>query len=390
MTASSITQTIEPHGGTLIGRYASAGQFPDLSLDSQPSVSVNAREESDVIMIAEGVYSPLDGFLGSRDYQAVLSQRRLASGLVWTIPVTLAVAREQADRLREGQTVALRNSQGKAVAVIELREKFLYDKQAEAEKVYLTQCDKHPGVQYILKNEDVYLAGPITAIPRTGNGTQHWYTPAQTRAIFAQRGWRRVVGFQTRNPIHRAHEYILKVALEMADGLFVNPLVGETKDGDVPADVRMACYEALLERSFPKDRVLLGVLGAAMRYAGPREAIFHAIMRKNFGCTHFIVGRDHAGVGTYYGTYDAQRIFDEFPPQDIGITPLLFEHTFYCRKCGEMASAKTCSHGPEAHLHLSGTKVREMLARGERPPAEFTRPEVAEILCAAEQRSRQR
>ena len=392
MSPESNHWQIEPHGGKLINRYASQEESGALTLqlDSAPSVALNLREESDVKMIAEGVYSPLTGFLGSADYRSVLRDRRLASGLVWTIPVTLAVSKEEAARLKEGQIVALRDSEGTIVAVLELREKFEYDKQEESERVYLTRCERHPGVQYVEKNEEVYLGGPITALrPTQGtpNSGNHWYAPAQTREVFRSRGWRRVVGFQTRNPIHRAHEYLLKAALEMADGLFVNPLVGETKEGDVPADVRMRCYEALLARAFPKDRVFLGVLGAAMRYAGPREAIFHAIMRKNFGCTHFIVGRDHAGVGNYYGTYDAQRIFDEFKPEEIGITPLFFEHTFYCRACGEMASAKTCPHGDGDRLHLSGTKVRDLLGRGERPPAEFTRPEVADILIAAAQNS---
>ena len=385
MSFSANQNQIAPHGGRLINRYASqeAAAALALQLDSSPSVTLDRREESDIRMIAEGVYSPLTGFLGAADYRSVLHQRRLASGVVWTIPVTLAVSREEADRLKEGRLVALRDSEGEIVAALELREKFEYDRGEEAERVYLTRCEKHPGVQYVLKNEEVYLGGPITALPAQGSQGDHWYTPAQTRNIFHERGWRRIVGFQTRNPIHRAHEYILKGALEIADGLFVNPLVGETKAGDIPAEVRMRCYQALLGRAFPPERVLLGVLGAAMRYAGPREAIFHAIMRKNFGCTHFIVGRDHAGVGNYYGTYDAQRIFDEFKPEEIGITPLFFEHTFYCRACGEMASAKTCPHGEGDRLHLSGTKVRELLGRGERPPVEFTRPEVADILIAA-------
>ena len=385
MSLSANHNQIAPHGGRLINRYASPAEGDALTLlpDSAPSATLNPREQSDVRMIAEGVYSPLIGFMGSADYRSVLRERRLASGLVWTIPVTLAVSREEADRLKEGQLVALRDSEGRLLAGLELREKFEYDRGEEAERVYLTRCEKHPGVQYVLKNEEVYLGGPITALPAQGSQGDHWYTPAQTRNIFQERKWRRIVGFQTRNPIHRAHEYILKTALEIGDGLFVNPLVGETKEGDVPADVRMRCYETLMERAFPKDRVLLGVLGAAMRYAGPREAIFHAIMRKNFGCTHFIVGRDHAGVGNYYGTYDAQRTFDEFKPEEIGITPLFFEHTFYCRACGEMASAKTCPHGEGERLHLSGTKVRELLGRGERPPAEFTRSEVADILIEA-------
>jgi sulfate adenylyltransferase len=317
------------------------------------------------------------------NYERVVTEMRLANGLVWSLPVTLPVEAETAKSLKEGQEIALKEGE-RLVAVMEVAEIYAYDKQKEAEHIYRTSEDKHPGVARLYKQGDYLLGGDIWLVdwPQAAEAEfpEFRHTPAQARRMFAHRGWKRIVGFQTRNPIHRAHEYIQKTALEIVDGLFLHPLVGETKGDDIPADVRMRSYQELLRDYYPADRVVLGVFPAAMRYAGPREAIFHALCRKNYGCTHFIVGRDHAGVGKYYGTYDAQRIFDNFKPDEIGITPLFFEHTFYCKKCGGIVSSKTCPHDPSEHVVLSGTQVRQMLERGEALPAEFTRPEVSRVL----------
>lgn len=378
---------ISPHGGRLIHRVATPEVRAEL-LDraaSLPRLTLGSREISDLEMIADGALSPLEGFMNRADYESVRDHMHLASGLPWSIPITLSATADQAAQFTEGQEIALYNSENEFLAVLHLEEKSPYtqaDKEQEAQKVYRTTEAAHPGVKAVYDMGDVLLAGPITLVNHlTGLPfTDHRRTPAQTRAAFAERGWERVVGFQTRNPVHRAHEYIQKVALEIVDGLMLHPLVGDTKSDDIPADVRMKCYQVLLDNYYPQNRVLLSVFPAAMRYAGPREAIFHAIVRKNYGCTHFIVGRDHAGVGNYYGTYDAQLIFKEFDARALDITPLFFEHTVFCRKCGSMVSPKTCPHGNEHHVFLSGTKVREMLQRGEIPPVEFTRPEVAEIL----------
>jgi sulfate adenylyltransferase len=325
----------------------------------------------------------LTGFLTRDDYQAVVCGAHLAGGLPWSIPVTLAVAPEQAQGL-EGREAALRDASGTVRAVLSVQEVFPYDKQTEAREVYRTTDPSHPGVAALLSQGDLLLGGPVQvlSLPEHADFPERYLTPAQTRQAFSVRGWRTVAGFQTRNPIHRAHEYLLRVALELTDGLLVHPLVGETKSDDIPADVRMRCYTALLDNYFPADRVLLSVNPASMRYAGPREAVFHALIRKNYGCTHFIVGRDHAGVGQYYGTYDAQRYFDEFDAAALGIVPLKFENSFWCRKVGGMATRKTSSSGPEDQISLSGTAVRDLLKRGELPPAEFTRPEVAKELIA--------
>jgi sulfate adenylyltransferase len=322
--------------------------------------------------------------MGKADYSGVVKSMHLANGLPWSLPVIASASPDEAKGL-EGKTVALANPNGELVGVIDVAETFTYDKKEEARLAYRTEEEAHPGVAAVYQQGDVLLGGEVRLFNRTKHADFQEYRrdPKDTRAAFAERGWKTIVGFQTRNPVHRAHEYIQKCALEIVDGLLLHPLVGETQAGDIPADVRMACYEALLEGYYPADRVLLSVMPAAMRYAGPREAIFHAMIRKNYGCSHFIVGRDHAGVGNYYGTYDAQHIFREFKPDELGITPMFFDNSFFCRTCNSMGTAKTCPHDPSNHVSLSGTRVREMLAAGEMPPVEFSRPEVAKILIAS-------
>lgn len=381
----STKEGIAPHGGTLINRIATAEQqeiFLDKA-DYLPRVTLDERAFSDLVMIAIGGFSPLTGFMEQADYDPVVTDMRLANGLPWAVPVTLSVSEEIAAPLTEGSWVRLDDASGRFVGVLELTQKYTYDKVKEAINVYRTDDDKHPGVKVVYNQGLVNLAGPVWLLQRDPHPLFPTYQidPAQSRAMFQEKGWQTVVGFQTRNPIHRAHEYIQKCALETVDGLFLHPLVGATKEDDIPADVRMRCYEIMLEHYFPQDRVILAINPSAMRYAGPREAIFHALIRKNYGCTHFIVGRDHAGVGDYYGTYDAQYIFDEFEPSELGITPMKFEHAFYCTRTGTMATTKTSPSTKEERIHLSGTKVREMLRRGELPPPEFSRPEVAAELA---------
>ena len=380
---------IAPHGGVLVNRIATSEQqqiFLDKA-DFLPRISLDKRATSDLVMIAIGGFSPLTGFMGKADYDPVVADMRLADGLPWAVPVTLSVSGEVAESLEIGGLVRLDDPTGRFIGVLELTEKYAYDKVQEAVNVYRTDEDKHPGVKVVYDQGPINLAGPVWLLQRDPHPLFPTYQidPAESRALFSQKGWKTIVGFQTRNPIHRAHEYIQKCALETVDGLFLHPLVGATKSDDIPADVRMRCYEIMMERYFPSDRVILAINPSAMRYAGPREAIFHALIRKNYGCTHFIVGRDHAGVGDYYGTYDAQYIFDEFGPDELGITPMKFEHAFYCTRTGTMATTKTSPSSTEERIHLSGTKVREMLRRGELPPPEFSRPEVAAELARAMQ-----
>lgn len=384
---SQHSDRIAPHGGILVNRIATLDQRQEFfdKAESLPRVQLSDRSISDLQMIAIGALSPLKGFMNEADYRSVVKQMRLSNGLPWSVPITLSVTEEVAAPLKAGTLVRLDTPAGEFVGLLELAEKYHYSKEEEAINVYRTDDLKHPGVQVVDKSGPVNLAGDVWLLERELDVRfpQYQIDPAKSRMLFTEKGWKTIVGFQTRNPIHRAHEYIQKCALETVDGLFLHPLVGTTKDDDIPADVRMRCYEILLEKYYPKDRVILAINPAAMRYAGPREAIFHALIRKNYGCTHFIVGRDHAGVGDYYGTYDAQYIFDEFEPGELGIVPMKFEHAFYCKLTEQMATTKTSPSTPEQRVHLSGTKVREMLRAGKLPPPQFSRPEVAAELAKA-------
>ena len=378
--------TIPAHGGTLVDLLLppdEAGAAADEAAN-HPKLKLSQRDVADLEMLVTGALSPLTGFMGEKDYRSSIDDMRLADGLPWTIPVTLNVDEDDVKRIGRSESVALQSG-NTVLAILDVTGVYQRDVEAEAQSVYGTLDTAHPGVKAATEAGRFSVAGAVRALhlPKHTTFAKYRMTPAETRQAFRRRGWKRVVGFQTRNPVHRAHEYIQKCALEIVDGLLLHPLVGATKSDDVPADVRMRCYEVLFAEYYPADRAMLSVFPANMRYAGPKEAIFHAICRKNYGCTHFIVGRDHAGVGDYYGTYEAQEMFDRFEPDELGVVPLRFEHTFWCNKCEGMASAKTCPHGEEDRISLSGTKVRDMLRAGEMPPPEFSRPEVARILIDA-------
>ncbi len=379
---------IEPHGGELIEKILTDEEAREARQQAEEltSLELDGRQASDLEMLGIGGFSPLKGFMDSADHEAVVEDMRLSDGTVWPIPITLSVSSEQADYLAIGEKIGLYNQAEDLLGLLTLEEKYTVDKEKRAEAVFGTTDPGHPGVEKTLEMGEVCLAGPVEVLPQSSDRfLEYRLTPRETRDYFAEKDWKSVVGFQTRNPVHRAHEYLLKCGLEIVDGLLLHPLVGDTKSGDVPAEVRMECYETVLENYFPEDRVLLSVMPAKMNYAGPREAILHALIRKNYGCSHFIVGRDHAGVGDYYGTYEAQEIFDEFEAGELGIKPFFFEYAFWCEVCGNIASSKTCPHGSEDQIYLSGTKVREMLREGKGLPEEFSRPEVAAVLKKAYQ-----
>ncbi len=374
---------IEPHGGKLVNRFVSENEKQKKIEQTRHLKKILLDEylTFDLDCIAKGIFSPLEGFMGEEETVSSLETMHIRTSIPWTIPILLDVPSDKADTIEIGEIVALYSADNGLVGTIEVREKFRLDKKYLAEKVYGTTDDNHPGVKRTYGLGDVFVAGPVEVFDKKVIEFEEYnLPPQQTRSLFEERGWKRIVAFQTRNPIHRAHEYLTKCALEICDGLLIHPLMGTTKSDDIPGSVRMECYKALIDNYYPKDHILLSIMPVNMRYAGPKEAIMHAIVRKNYGCTHFIVGRDHAGVGNYYGTYDAQKIFDNFNPEELKITPLFFDHTFYCRACGNMASIKTCPHDARTHVVLSGTKVREMLKNGETLPEEFTRKEVSSVL----------
>jgi len=376
---------IPPHGGKLVNRVldGTAAQTAAKEAASLPSITLSPREAFDLEMIAIGAFSPIAGFMGQKDFTRVCKEMRLADGTVWPIPVVLSPSDDVTAKVNVGQKVALKDDKGRLLGTMTVQEKYPHDKALEIPNVYKTEDEAHPGVKIVKGQGNFCLGGPIDVLTTTHEPEfpDFRLPPAKTREAFAAKGWNTVAAFQTRNPIHRSHEYLTKCALEMTDGLLIHPLVGETKSDDIPAQTRMDCYKTLVDKYYNKDRTMLTVMPLAMRYAGPREAILHTLIRKNYGVTHFIVGRDHAGVGNYYGTYDAQKIFDQFDiPKDIGVTILKFEHTAWCNKCASIVSTKTCPHGPEDKVSPSGTKVRELLKSGQRPPNEFSRPEIADIL----------
>ena len=369
-----------PHGGRLVNRVASGKRRERLVEESMemPRVEVPLELAVEAENIAHGVLSPLEGFMVQEDYLSVLSDMRLSSDVPWSIPITLDVDPEEVVDVGEGDEVAI-TYQGRPIAVMRVEEVYGWDKREHALKVYKTLDPAHPGVEETMRRKELLVGGPIELIGETPNPYEKYTLwPIETRILFREKGWRTIAAFQTRNAPHLGHEYVQKAALTFVDGLFINPLIGRKKRGDFKDEVIISAYEALISNYYPKGSVVLAVLRAEMRYAGPREAIHHAIMRKNFGCTHIIIGRDHAGVGNYYAPYEAWEVFKEFP--DLGITPLFIREAFYCRRCGGMVNEKICPHSDQDRLYISGTRIREVLSRGERPPEYMMRPEVAEAI----------
>ncbi len=377
---------VPPHGGQLKPLLLEGEELKQEKekARSLPSVRITSRESSDLVMMAMGAFSPLDGFMGKEDYICVIENMHMKDGTLWPVPITLSVSGDQAESLQLNSEIALVDEENEELmGSMKVTEKFTYDKNLEAKHVFRTEDEAHPGVAKLLAQKEILLAGPVKAFsegPYPEVYGKYFGRPRETRKLFEEHGWGTVAAFQTRNPIHRSHEYCTKIALEVSDGLLIHPLVGKLKADDIPADIRMKCYEVLMEKYYPRDRVALKVYPMEMRYAGPREAILHAIFRQNYGCSHLIVGRDHAGVGNYYGPFDAQAIFDDIDEDELHLEPLKIDWTFWCHTCDGMASLKTCPHKKEDRVLISGTNLRKMLAEGQMPPKEFSRPEVVRIL----------
>ncbi|NIQ16597.1 MAG: sulfate adenylyltransferase [Candidatus Dadabacteria bacterium] len=375
---------ISPHGGKLINRVAEGKRKSELETKGKKlqKIVIGDWFVSDCEMIAIGGFSPLKGFMDKETVESVIDRLEIPGGLIWSIPIVLPVKDSEGEKVNEKSKIALQDRHNRLIAIMNVSQKFTLDKKSYCKNVYKTTDPDHPGVKTIIDAGNIFIAGDIELVNRPVReniDSSYFLDPLKTREEFSKRGWNKIVAFQTRNPIHRAHEYLIKCAMEPSDGILIHPLVGETKADDIPAEVRMKCYEVLIDNYFNKNKTMLSVLPTAMRYAGPREAVHHMIMRKNYGCTHIIIGRDHAGVGDYYGTYEAQEFVDRFADR-LEINPIKFEHSFYCKKCGNMASMKTCPHQTHDHLHLSGTKVRSLLKEGKSLPIEFSRPEVAMVL----------
>ena len=385
MTGTTRHPLVPPHGGQLMplllkGEELAAEKEKASRL---PSVRMSSRETSDLIMLGTGAFSPLQGFMSRDDYAGILRDMHMSDGTLWPIPITLSVATDTPGTEPDSEIALVDEETGEIMGSMRVQDRFTYDKKEEARRVFGTDDADHPGVAKVYDQGEVLLGGPVKVFGELHYPDQfgsYYAHPADTRRIFAEKGWSSVAAFQTRNPIHRSHEYCTKIALEICDGLLIHPLVGKLKQGDIPADIRMKCYEALLREYYPQDRVVCKVYPMEMRYGGPKEAVLHAIFRQNYGCSHLIVGRDHAGVGSYYGAFDAQNIFDDISEEELRLKPLKIDWTFWCRKCQGMASNKTCPHTKEDRVLISGTALRDMLSKGDMPPAEFSRPEVLEIL----------
>ena len=381
-----MSKLVPPHGADALKPLLLEGDALEAELAraaSLPQVTISSREVGDLIMLGIGGFTPLDGFMAKADWQGVCDSYTLANGLFWPIPITLSTDQATADGLSEGGDIALVDGEsGETMATMTVTEKYTIDKAHECETVFKTTDEEHPGVKMVMNQGEVNLAGPVKVLSQGGFPERFpdYMTPAQTRALFEEKGWNTVVAFQTRNPMHRSHEYLVKVAIETCDGVMIHSLLGKLKPGDIPADVRSKAIGSLIDNHFVKDTVVQSGYPLDMRYAGPREALLHALFRQNYGCSHLIVGRDHAGVGDYYGPFDAHDIFDEIPEGALKTQAMKLDWTFWCYKCGGMASMRTCPHKPEDRLLLSGSKLRKMLSEGDEVPAEFSRPEVLHIL----------
>ena len=383
-----MSNLVPPHGGKLKclkleGEALAAAQKKAASLKQW---TITTRERDDLIMMGIGAFSPLDGFFGKADWQGVCDEMKMANGIFWPIPITMSVTKEFADSLADGEEVALVDPEkGELMGMIAVQEKYTIDKAHECKMVFTTDDMEHPGVQKVMEQNDINLGGPVQVFSEGEYPTKFkglYATPAECRALFEEKGWSRIAALQLRNPMHRSHEYLAKIALEVSDGVFIHQLIGALKPGDIPAEVRVKCIDKLVDLYFPEGRAIQKGYPLEMRYAGPREALLHACFRQNYGASHLIVGRDHAGVGDYYGPFDAQTIFNEIPKDALIIQPLNIDWTFFCYKCESMASMKTCPHKKEDRLFLSGTALRKSLSEGGDVPAEFSRPEVLEILRA--------